>query len=424
VEVVLSIDYRSISIQGGTLPTTDQDGSIRPMHNFTRQSNLSRRTLLQGVGSTLLGGRWNSSGSASIGRAFVLAKLKLHLGQSIPLANCAGDLWSTTWADDDNLYAASDDTSGFKNVCSSNLAINRISGSGPPDLQGFTINCMAAYGRASETRKEDGGMWKACGLTCVDGILYLSVSRQLTCATEPRGVWQGRFSPFWIQETWDSSIVKSTDHGRTWSPAPKLGQAMFPGRSFGTPFFVQYGKDGNGQRDEADAYVYALSNDGTWNNGNWMILGRVARNRIAQLNSADWEFVHGYDDKGKPLWRPRYDDALYVFRAPNRTSMTGVHYLPGLDIYVMPQWHYPYLDDERRRWTVTRLEFYQAPAPWGPWALFHTQEFEPESWYNPCIPSKFISSDGRRFWIFVAGNFIEGKRYYRLNMIPATLEEV
>ena len=87
------------------------------------------------------------------------------------------------------------------------------------------------------------------------------------------------------------------------------------------------------------------------------------------------------------------------------------------------KWHYPYLDAPRRRWTASRLEFYSALARWGPWTLFYRQDFEPESWYNPCIPSKFISADGRHLWLFVAGNFIEGKRYYGLNIIPVTAEK-
>jgi len=106
--------------------------------------------------------------------------------------------------------------------------------------------------------------------------------------------------------------------------------------------------------------------------------------------------------------------------------MTGIHYIQGLDLYILPQWHYPYLDDPVRRFKHTRLEFYQAPAPWGPWTLFHIQDFEAESWYNPCIPSKFVNSDGKRFWLFVAGDFLGAARpakvYYALWMIPVVLE--
>jgi hypothetical protein len=207
---------------------------------------------------------------------------------------------------------------------------------------------------------------------------------------------------------------------------PRLGHATFPGRTFSTPFFVQYGRDGQGVKDGADRYTYAVSNDGAWNNGNWMILGRVQKDRIGRLEPTDWEFVRGYDDVEQPVWGPGHDNALYVFRAPGRASMTGIHYIQGLDLYVLPQWHYPYLDDPVRRFKHTRFEFYQAPAPWGPWTLFHTQDFEPQSWYNPCIPGKFISSDGKRFWLFVAGDFLgaakPARTYYALWMVPVVLE--
>jgi len=349
-----------------------------------------------------------------------------HLGEPVQCPRSSGDLWTATWAEDGDLYVASDDTSAFDGACGSNLAISRVIGDVPPDLRGVTINCMKEYGGGSETRREDGGMWKACGLTCVDGVLYMSVSRHLTCPTEPNSKWEGRWSPFWIQETWDASIIKSHDHGRTWSPAPQLGHAMFPGRAFSTPFFVQYGMDGQGTKDGSDHFVYAVSNDGAWNNGNWMILGRVHKDRMGRFERSDWEFVHGYDDKGQPIWLPRCDDALYVFRMPGRASMTGIHYNQGLDLYILPQWHYPYLDDDARRFKHTRFEFYEAPAPWGPWRLFHTQDFEPESWYNPSIPGKFVSSDGKRFWLFVAGDFLGAARpakvYYALWMIPVALE--
>jgi hypothetical protein len=347
-----------------------------------------------------------------------------RLGTPIKAAGSGGDTWIAAWADDDNLYVTSDDTSGFDNACGksgSNLAVNRISGAMPPQLRGETVNCMKVYGRGSET-KDDGGMWKACGITCVDGVLYMGVSRQLTCPTEPKLTWQGRYSPFPIQETWDSSIISSPDHGRTWSSAPELGHSMFPGRTFSTPFFVQYGKDGK-EQDESDSYVYAVSNDGAWNNGNWMTLGRVPRNRIARLDAKDWEFTHGFDDKQQPIWKPDHSGSLYVFRAPGQTSMAGIHYIAPLRRYILPQWHYTRLDDPNRMWDATRWDFYEAPAPWGPWTLFYSQNFEPEGWYNPSIPSKFINSNGKEIWVFTAGNFIRPELHlYGLWMIPMTLE--
>jgi hypothetical protein len=392
------------------------------------QNLLARRDFLR-LGS-LSALAWAAPGSFSVSSARSRPPepsekkriLKARIGKPIRLPNCWGDVWTTTWADDDNLYTVSDDTTGFNKACNSNLAVHRITGGPPPNIEGVTVNPMSEFGKAGEL-KEDGASWKATGLTCVDGVLYLALSRHYY-----DGVGDESDNPvqrFWIQETWDASIIKSTDHGKTWSPAPKLRHAMFPGRLFSNPFFVQYGKDGQGSKDDADKYVYAVSNDGAWNNGNWMTLGRVSRGLMARLDPDDWEFVHGYDKNGDPIWRPRQDNALYIFRSPGNTSMTGIHYIRGLDLYIMPQWYYPHLDEPKRRWKVTRWEFYSAPAPWGPWTLFHTQDFEPQSFYNPSIPSKIISEDGREFWIFVAGNFKENEQpdnVYGLNMIPVTLE--
>ena len=345
--------------------------------------------------------------------------VRAQLGKPICYQESFGDVWTTTWADDDALYSVSDDTTGFDQACDSNLAVHRITGEPPRAIRGVTINPMSEFGRRAQDFDEDHdatGTWKASGFTCVDGVLYLCVYRQ--ASSSPRR------PVFSVYEAWDASILKSYDHGTTWTKAPKLGRAMFPGHTFATPFFVQYTKDGKGEADGADRFVYAVSSNGVWNNGSSMVLGRVPRDRIGRLDHGDWEFVHGFDEQDQPIWRPRHDTARYIFRAPGRTSMTGIHHVAPLGLYILPQWHYLYLEDPARRWKVTRFEFYQAPAPWGPWTLFHTQDFQPESWYNPCFPSKFISPDGRRLWMFVAGDFTDpGTRpFYRLHMIEVALD--
>lgn len=341
---------------------------------------------------------------------------RARFGNPIRPQTSFGDVWTTTWADDDALYSVSDDTMGFDNSLApegSNVAIHRLTGDAP-QVRGLTINPMSQLGSFSQVYPEDDATWKANGLACIDGVLYLSISRH----SKPRR------RPFFIQETWDASILASHDHGLTWSAAPAIGRAMFPGKTFSTPFFVDYGKDGRGEADGADRYVYAVSSNGVWNNGSSMVLGRVERSALARLDSADWEFVHGFGDAGLPVWRTRHDTARYIFRAPGRTSMTGMTYIDPLGLYIMPQWHYPLLPDQERGWMVTRFEFYQSPAPWGPWTLFHSQEFEPESWYNPCLPTKFISDDGRRLWMFVAGDFTEAEKqpYYGLHLVEISLD--
>jgi hypothetical protein len=101
--------------------------------------------------------------------------------------------------------------------------------------------------------------------------------------------------------------------------------------------------------------------------------------------------------------------------------MTGVQYLSPLGLYVMPQWHYPHLDRPHPdRWQVTRWELYQAPEPWGPWTLFHEEEFAPQAFYNPSIPAKFVSENGLTFSIFTAGDFAT-QAHYALHVVPVSL---
>jgi hypothetical protein len=84
---------------------------------------------------------------------------------------------------------------------------------------------------------------------------------------------------------------------------------MFPGSRFAAPYFVEYGQDGRASVDDADRYVYALSNDGFWDNGNSLVLGRVARSKIGDLRAADWQFYGAATAwrtrRGRPTWHGR-----------------------------------------------------------------------------------------------------------------------
>jgi hypothetical protein len=342
--------------------------------------------------------------------------VKATIGTPIRVPASHGDLWTTAWAEDGNLYTASDDTTGFDRAVSSNLALSRIDGDDPRALHGVTINGMPEYGGWGEVSKIDHAFWKADGLASIDGVLYMTVSRHsgyMDC-------------DFPHQEAFDSTIISSSDHGVTWSPQPAFGASMFPGPSFATPFFVDFGQD---YGDAIDEYVYAVSTDGAWNNGSSMRLGRVRRDRIGRLDAADWEFIQDVDHEGdaEPIWGPRHETARSIFRSAGRTSMTGIHYIEQLGIYVLPQWHYPAIGEPDRGWGITRWELYQASKPWGPFTIFHTQDWTPSALYNPWIVTKFSSEDGTRLWIFAAGDWRtcvkpNDERHYMLHVVPIELE--
>src|ERR1051326_5449301 len=71
-------------------------------------------------------------------------------------------------------------------------------------------------------------------------------------------------------------LIKSTDKGRTWTrdAAENYKRPMWPGARFGSPFYVHYEKNGgNVGQDGANRYIYAVSNNGFWNDGDQYIIG-------------------------------------------------------------------------------------------------------------------------------------------------------
>lgn len=340
------------------------------------------------------------------------------LGEPIRYPKSHGDTWTAAWADDDNIYMTTGDCQGFDQGCSSNIGFHRLSGAMPPDLKGETINPMTEYGGWGEHLKEDDCMWKASGLISVDGVLYMSVSRH----TLP-------WDHCDIQRAWDASIVKSEDKGKTWSQCPGIGKSMFPGMRFSNPTFIDYGKDGAETfAHGADKYIYAYSNDGTWSHGNSMCMGRVARDKIGNLDARDWEFIVHHNKNKEPVWGQRHDIASHLLYEPGKLGQcTGITYLPKIDKYILASAHFLPMEGAtfKERFRRCKMEFYQARKPWGRWWRFYEKEYPQEGWYSPRIPSKFISEDGLKMWVFVSGDWTTAKTldgYYGLHMIPMNVE--
>jgi hypothetical protein len=200
-----------------------------------------------------------------------------------------GDTWDPFWADDDNLYAFNYDGRGF-GTQPRNLAFNRRSGNSPANLTGELINSMDEYGK-SGYKEADNATWKVCGQEYIDSVFYAFVSRSVYGSDSN--------DPLMRQTAFNSSLIKSTDRGLTWthSAAQNYAKPMWPGPRFGSPFFVHYGKDG-GQvpHDSADRYVYAISPNGFWNDGDNYIVGRIESHKLADLDPSDWTyFTHTGD---------------------------------------------------------------------------------------------------------------------------------
>ena len=239
--------------------------------------------------------------------------LAIHVEAPIALANNSGDTWVAAWAADGTVYAPSDDTKGFHTATSSNIAFNKVTGDDVRKLGGVTVNPMSDYGKEDQ-KGHDGCTWKSSGCYCLDGTIYWVVARHK--------YGQDSGDPKRRQPANNASIIKSTDFGKTWtrSANENYDRPMFPGNRFATPYFVEYGRDGRASVDNADRYVYALSNDGFWDNGNNLILGRVARSKIGNLRATDWQYYNGGDGMDDSAWMSDMARANLVLDAPGQVG--------------------------------------------------------------------------------------------------------
>ena len=111
-----------------------------------------------------------------------------------------------------------------------------------------------------------------------------------------------------------------------------MTSSMFPGRRFATPYFVEYGQDGQATVDNADTYVYAVSNNGFWDNGDNLVLGRVRRDKLGNLNGADWEYYIGGNGINSSAWAHDLTEAKLILDTPGKLGMNGMVYVPELQI--------------------------------------------------------------------------------------------
>lgn len=359
---------------------------IRENTNFTRRSFLHGAAAAAGI--SLL--RRGSIASAEPARPPRVTQVFFDLNHIHKWDNSNGDTWDPFWADDDNLYAFNCDGRGFGNL-HRNLAFNKLAGDSVETIVGSPVNSMDEYGR-SGLRGSDGATWKACGQECIDGVFYAFVSRNTY------GSQSG--DPLLRQTAINSSLIKSTDRGMTWtrSAEENFGQPMWPGPRFGAPFFIHFGRNGGSvARDGADRYVYATSTNGFWNDGDHYILGRVERDKLSRLRSSDWSYYTGGEGMHDKSWSRETADAKPVLSSPAHCGQGPLCYIAALDLYLLIAW---YNTEKLTKWfepARMRYDFYQAEHPWGPWSLIRSQSdsfISAGHMYGPSLCARFQRREG------------------------------
>lgn len=346
----------------------------------------------------------------------VFATVEIDEGTSLPpLGN--GDLWTSCWSDDDALYVAAGDGSGF-GLLFNDLFTARIDGL--PGEAGYRGTQLAVGAQVSDIWSgSDKYTRKPTGMLCLQGDLFLAV-QDLAMSFDDAPA---------------ATIARSTDKGRTWS-WDRSGP-MFSNREFTTIMFLDYGKDSEHAPKD---HIYAYGLDGSWAFSEGkpgptrMYLARVPKDRVQSRE--DWEFFAGINaldgtprfDRDIGARQPVLEDTRRVCTMPLDSNLTFQNMTTvnqGGVVYNAPLARYIYSS-----WTEYTFEFYEAPTPWGPFKLFYSKDFGVWPWddtqnggYATTIPSKFISADGKHMLLQAnAWESYTGKNNYSFSLRKLKLE--
>jgi hypothetical protein len=294
----------------------------------------------------------------------------------------------------------------------------KIVGDDPLNLKVFNLPPRVEASPAPEYEKTlkgptDYHQWKAgpdeyegrypCGSLVYSGVWYYGTY----CLTgRPRMACGG------VGWTWLGPFVGfrySTDSGKTWKQTactpknPLFGEN--PRRApvkIGSPHFVDFGKN---MEHSPDGYAYLTahgsSNPKAWNNwiqGDQVFLIRV-KPSIETINDRNaYEFFAGHDPNGKPAWTKQFAEIKPLLDWPGNLGCVTATYNPGLKKYLM-------CVGRIMRTGHTNLLILESEQLAGPWkAVAYLKDFGPEAYFVN-IPSKFISGDGKTFWLCYSANF-------------------
>jgi CubicO group peptidase (beta-lactamase class C family) len=285
-------------------------------------------------------------------------------GNEIAREAIDSDNWPLTWGDDDSIHTSYGDGFGFKPFIKEKLSMGfaRIDGSAK-DFR--AVNIRSASGERTGDGKAGA---KASGMVMIDGTLYM-----------------------WVRNTGNSQIVWSADRAQTWEWGFKLD------RGFGSPAFVNYGKNYAGAIDD---YVYSYSQSGpsAYEIDDGIVLARVRRGLIKDRGA--WEFFDGTADK--PSWSKDISAAKQVLTYKRHCQRVEAIYHPVLKRYLLVVGY-----GHNGGWGL-----FEAPRPWGPWSVaYHTEYWGLGGTHGYRLPTKWISKDGRSLALVFSGLIYNGTSY-------------
>lgn len=324
-----------------------------------------------------------------------------------------GDCWHMTWAADGRQLTAFCDGSGVSDSPKRYYNTRLYALAGPPtaprfaDIPGYPELVGDPDGEPDALTARYYGF----GTLAVDDHIYQFLSTRKSDVNV-------RFV--------GAKLIYSPDNGATWlnqdGSAPVVWETLDerskenmvfldePQEAFSILSVLQMGK---GYEANADGYVYVYSPNGNAEGTmNQLVMFRVPKDRILEREA--YEYFAGLDPDGGAAWTEDIDERAVVHAFPHGWVNTKFHpwawvpsvtYNAPLGLYMMASFGMGSAPDGMWFGKPSYLGLWIAEHPWGPWRQIH----EETAWtpggdpgaraYKPQISPKWISDDGRSFWL-------------------------
>lgn len=290
-----------------------------------------------------------------------------------------GDLWFSTWADDD-LYVSWGDGSGPNcQNCQGNVlregASDRIivdpdyTHHGLAQLKGALPNVEAEIINRFMPLSDNLNNSKPSSLLFYNNRLYAAIHY-------PLGNSDAGF------------IAYSDDYGKTFKY--DLNSPWKKNSNFRSLFFINMGKN---YELNKDGYVYAFGIGTEWDwdiYGNGKVyLARVPKNKIIDYSA--WEYFIGIDNNN-PKWSKDQSTAVPIEDLREYAQFSSIYH-PGIERYLI-------LDIGRGEYEG---RLYESQNPWGPWILAGKWfEGKNSEWFGNYMPGIITKNTGSNTFYFTA----------------------
>ena len=280
------------------------------------------------------------------------------------------DNWPVTWAQDDCIHTAYGDGYGFEPGLPQKLGMGFAKIMGDPE----DFSCVNIRSDGENYGSGAGGE-KASGLLAIDDGIYLWVRNADRKGSQSR-------------------LARSHDGQKTWT------WCDWRFEEFGHIAFVNYGRNYQGARDGC-VYMVSHDNPGAYEVSDHFILMRAPKDKLMDKNA--YEFYHGLDAGGNPLWTNDVRQRQPVLTNPQQCRRSSISYNAGIGRYLW--WQQISADGGSDTRYLGGLGIFEAPEPWGPWStVYYTEKWDVGPGDLACFPTKWMSVDGKALYLIFSGN--------------------